>query len=145
MRLIVAIVTGVLVFASETPAHADALKTPAEARQLTDRIMTKVGSGEVDAGIRLMKPYVATPETDIDGVIDSWKKQEPRMTQRFGNVIGTELVREDKLGESLLRVIQLARYEVRATFWSFYFYRGKNGWVLSSFNTDDDIVAIFPR
>lgn len=145
MRLIVAVVTGVLAFAIETQAFADALKSPLEVRQLTDRIMKKVGSGEIEAGIRLMKPYVALPETDLDGMIDAWKKQAPQMAQRFGNAIGTEFLREDKLGESLLRVIQLARYEARATFWTFYFYRGKNGWVLSTFNTDDDFRAIFQR
>jgi hypothetical protein len=28
--------------------------------------------------------------------------------------------------------------------WSFYFYRGQNGWVLDTFKTDDDIRQLFP-
>lgn len=126
-------------------ALADTLKNPAEARKLTDRIMTKVGKGDVEGGIRLSKPFLAIPAAEFDALLDQLKTQQPAMIQRFGKSIGHEFIRQDKAGENLLRIIQLHRFEKHVMRWSFYFYRGKNGgWVLNTFKTDDDIRQLFP-
>lgn len=123
---------------------ADTLKGPAEARQLTDRIMVKVGEGDIESGIRLAKPFLIIPVAEFDVMLDQVKMQQPAMTQRFGKSIGHEFIREERTGENLLRIIQIHRFEKHAMRWSFYFYRGKNGWVLNTFKTDDDIRQLFP-
>lgn len=125
-------------------AMADTLKNPAEARQLTDRIMIKVGKGDIESGIRLSKPFLAIPAAEFDALLDQLKTQQPAMTQRFGKSIGHEFIRQDKTGDNLLRIIQIHRFENHVMRWSFYFYRGKAGWVLNTFKTDDDIRQLFP-
>ena len=125
-------------------AFADTLGSPTEARQLTDRVMAKVGAGDIENGMRLTKPFLIIPASEFEAMIEQLKLQIPAMSQRFGKSIGSEFIREDKVGENLLRIIQIHRFEKHAMRWSFYFYRGKAGWVLDTFKTDDDIRQLFP-
>jgi hypothetical protein len=111
---------------------------------LTDRVMAKVGEGDIEYEIRLMKPFLIIPPAEFEVMLGQLKMQLPAMTQRFGRSIGHEFIREDKTGENLLRIVHIHRFEKHLMRWSFYFYRGKDGWVLNTFKTDDDIRQLFP-
>jgi hypothetical protein len=65
------------------------------------------------------------------------------MSQRFGKSIGFEFISEDKEGASLLRIIQIQKFERHAMRWVFFFYRNNEGWVLNSFKFDDAIQTMF--
>jgi len=132
-------------FALAHSAFAETLKGTFEARQLTDRVMAKVGEGSIESGLQMMKPYLIIPVAEFDVMIDRLKMQMPAMTQRFGKSIGTEFIREDKTGENLFRIVHIHRFERHPMRWVFYFYRGKDGWVLNSFKTDDEISKLFPE
>lgn len=54
-------------------ANADTLKNPIEARQLADKIMTKVGEGEIEGGLRLAKPFLIIPPAEFDVMIEQMK------------------------------------------------------------------------
>jgi hypothetical protein len=125
-------------------AQADTLKEPGEARRLTDQVMDKVGQGDVEGGLRILKPYLIIPPAEFDVMLGQIRMQLPAMSQRFGKSIGAEFIREDKIGDNLLRIVHIHRFERHAMRWSFYFYRGQNGWVLDTFKTDDDIRQLFP-
>lgn len=125
-------------------ALANTLKSPAEAKQLTDRIMAKVGEGDLENGLMLAKPYLIIPPAEFDVLIGQIKMQLPAMAQRFGKSIGYEYIREERVGENLLRIIQIHRFEKHAMRWNFYFYRNNTGWVLNTFKFDDDIRQLFP-
>lgn len=126
-------------------ALADTLKGPAEARALTDQVMSKVGAGDIEGGIKLTRPYLIIPAAEFDVMVEQMRMQLPALSQRFGKSIGHEYVGEDKLGAHLLRVVQLHRFERHVMRWSFYFYEGKDGWVLDTFKTEDDIRQFFPH
>lgn len=126
-------------------AFAETLKGTAEARELTDKVMQKVGEGNMEGGLLLMKPFLIIPVAEYDVMVDRLKMQMPAMAQRFGKSIGHEFIREDKTGENLYRVVQINRFEHHPMRWVFYFYRGMDGWVLNSFKTDDEITKLFPE
>jgi len=126
--------------------HAQAgefLKSPVEARQLSDRVMSKLASGELEQGLRLMLPYLIIPSAEFEAMLGQAKLQEPMLAQRFGTRQGFEFVREERVGESLLRITQIQKYERHLTRWVFYFYRTNSGWVLNTFQFDDNIRAVF--
>jgi hypothetical protein len=126
-------------------AHAtEFLKSPAEARQLTDRVMSKLAAGELEAGLRVMQPYLIVPPAEFETMLGQAKLQNPMAAQRFGSRQGVEFVREERVGESVLRIIQIQKYERHPTRWVFYFYRTNSGWVLNTFHFDDNIRALFP-
>lgn len=126
-------------------ALADTLGSSTEARQLADHVMAKVAAGEIEAGIRLTKPFTIIPAAEFDAMLEQLKLQLPVMSQRFGKTIGTEFVREEKVGENLFRLTYMQRFERHPMRWVFYFYRGMSGWVVNTFRTDDDIRQLFPQ
>ncbi len=126
-------------------AVADTLNSPVEARKLTDQVMTKVGAGETEDGVRLTKPFLIIPVSEFDVMLEQLKLQMPAISHRFGKSIGSEFIREDRVGEHLLRIVHLHRFEKHAMRWRFYFYQGNAGWVLNTFKTDDDLPQLFPQ
>jgi len=144
MHFIRALLFALLAIAT-TGAHSfETVASPKAARDLTDQIMAKVGTKDLDAAIKLMKPYTIVPEAEIDASLGQFKLQQSMIAQRFGASLGTEFVREEKVGESLLRLTHIHRFEKHAMRWTFYFYRSSKGWVLNTFRFDDNIVALFP-
>jgi hypothetical protein len=106
--------------------------------------MTQVGEGNAENGLRLMKPYLAVPPAEFEALLAQFKVHQPETLQRYGKTIGHEFIRDDKIGANLLRIVQMQRFEKHAMRWSFYFYRGNNGWVLNAIKTDEDIQQLFP-
>ncbi|MEQ1768048.1 MAG: hypothetical protein ABL859_11510 [Methylotenera sp.] len=132
-----------ITFCLSTNVIADTLKSPLEARELTNKVMSKMDEGDIESGLLLLKPYSIVPPAEYDVLLDKLKMQLPVMSQRFGNSIGHEFIRDEKSGENILRITQIHRFEKHPMRWCFYFYQGKNGWVLNTFITDDDIRQLF--
>jgi len=105
--------------------------------------MSKVAAGNLDSAIAEVKKYTIVPEVEIDSSLGQFKLQLPVIAQRFGASVGAEFVREEKMGESLLRITYLHRFDKHAMRWMFYYYRGSQGWVLNTFRFDDNILALF--
>lgn len=134
-----------LVFSLALPAFAAPLKDDVDARNLTDQIMARIGYGDFEGGFRLMKPFLVIPEAEFEVAMAQMKNQVPSITQRFGKSLGQEFVREDKVGTSLLRIVHLHHFEKHPMRWTFFFYKGKDGWILNTFKFDDDIRSLFPN
>lgn len=132
-------------FSLPTNTFAEPIKSTTEVRRLTDHVMEKISGGDIEAGFALLRPTLVVPPEEVNAVIDRLKSKYPQITKRFGKDIGSEFIREDKFGENLLRIVQLQRFEKHVMRWSFYFYRGKEGWVLNTFKTDDDVKLMFPN
>ncbi len=140
LRCLLALVLGAL----GPVVHAtEVLKGPAEARQLGDRIMARVGAGDVDTALSMMRPYLVIPEVELEALRNQIKIQMPVASQRFGDAIGQEFIKEERVGESLLRLVYLQRYQRHAMRWYFVFYRNDDGWVLNTFRFDDGIQNMF--
>jgi len=125
-------------------AMADTLKDAAGVRSLTDQVMVKVGKGDTAGALEMIRPFAIVPPAEFNVIIEQVKLQEPVLAQRFGKSIGQEFIRADQVGDNLLRIVQLHRFERHAMRWNFYFYRGKDGWVLNTFTFSDDIHNLFP-
>ena len=127
-----------------TVAFAQPVATPAEMRKVTDQIMDRVGRGDVEAGLKLLKPRTIIPEAEFDAMVGQAKLQLPMMVPRFGENLGYEFLREDRAGESLIRYVYIQKFDKHAMRWLFYIYRGKGGWVVNTFQFDDKLPSVFP-
>ncbi len=105
--------------------------------------MAQVAKGKMQEGLQLMKPYLIIPESEFNVMAEQLKMQEPLMKQRFGNTIGVEFVKEEEVGNSLLRIIYIQKFEKHIMRWRFYFYKPRNSWVLNTFFTDDKLQLMF--
>ena len=129
-------------------AFADTLGDRAEARQLADRVMEKVAAGKIDEGVRLTRPYYANvTDTQFQLILEGFeeKRKGLSMSETFGKTLGTEFIREEKVGEHLFRLTYMQRCDKFPMRWEFYFYHGKDGWTMYWMSWDDDIVGMFPR
>lgn len=134
---------GILLFAPL--AMADTFQSSTAAKEFTDKVMMRLAAGDFEGGLKMMKPYTIIPEAEFDAMMGQAKLQLPAISQRFGKPIGREFIREDKVGDSLVKIVQLLKHEKHALRWTFYFYKSRNGWVLNTFHFDDRIQDLFPR
>lgn len=127
-------------------SHAfETVASPQDARAMTDQVMAKVAANELDDVAQTLKSYTNAPdaEAEVAASIGQLKLQRSLIAQRFGSSLGAEFVRQEKIGDSLLRITHLHRFERHAMRWSFHFYRTNKGWVLSTFSYDDNPAALF--
>ncbi|MEP1444998.1 MAG: hypothetical protein ABJK37_02630 [Paraglaciecola sp.] len=122
---------------------ADTLKDKEEAMALALSIMELVGKGKTEDGLKLAKPYLIIPDHEFEGVLNSLRMQAPAIEQRFGKTLGMEFSQIQEVGESLMLVMYIQKFEKHMMRWKFYFYKPSDGWVLNTFNTDDQIQLMF--
>ena len=125
-------------------AQSQTLATFAEVRKLSDGIMASVGAGNYEGAWKQMKPYAVVPAAEFDAFSAQFNSQLPNILQRYGSSSGSEFVREERAGESLVRLVYLAKHERSAMRWFFVFYRGPKGWALSDFKFDGNLIGLFP-
>lgn len=122
---------------------ADTLKDKDAAKELALSIMEHVGKGEVERGLNLAKPYLIIPDHEFDAVLNILRMQAPAIELRFGKTLGMEFSQVQEVGESLMLVMYIQKFENHMMRWKFYFYKPVDGWVLNTFNTDDKIELMF--
>ena len=105
--------------------------------------MIKVSAGDIEGGLFLIKPYLVIPESEFNVMIEQTKLQLPIMQGRFGKVLGAEFIKEKTAGKSLLKIIQIQKFERHIMRWNFIFYNPDGKWVLNTFYLDDNIRSLF--
>lgn len=124
-------------------ALAATLKNELDIRAFADRVMVRVGAGDLAGAFAEMKPCVIVPAAEFDAVALNSKSMRDQFGVRYGATIGYEFIAQDKLGDSLLRLTYIEKTQVHALPWTFIFYRGPDGWILNTFNWNDKIQDLF--
>mgnify|MGYP006183384685 CR=1 FL=1 len=123
--------------------NADTLKDKNAAKDLVSSIMSHVGKGDVETGLKLAKPYLSIPEHEFEGVVNSFRMQAPAIEQRFGKTLGSEFSHIQEVGTSLMLIMYIQKFETHVMRWKFYFYKPNESWILNTFNFDDKINLMF--
>ena len=124
-------------------ATAAELPNSEAAKHLAEQVMSQVATGDLRGGLEIAKPYTIVPAAEFESMVGQAELQMPLMLSRFGKSKGYEVIRTDAVGESLIQVLALQRFEKHPTVWRFIFYRGDNGWLLDSFKFSDDPSIAF--
>jgi len=119
------------------------LDKPESAKKLTDQVLSKASIGKLEDGLALLKPYVTIPETEFGVLVEQVKLRVAATIGGFGKILGFELISQKEVGKSLLRIVQIQKYEKHVLRWEFIFYNPGNGWVLNAFVTDDKVQTLF--
>lgn len=128
-----------LIFASN--ALSATLATKEDAKKLAKDVMAQIGKGNMEAGVRLTQPYITVPEHEFHGMLDQMKMQGPAISQRFGKTLSVEVAAVEEVGESLMLVMYLQKFERHVLRWKFYYYKPDQEWTLNTF--DDQMEAMF--
>jgi hypothetical protein len=124
-------------------AWAGALKAESDIRSFSDNVMSSVIKGGVPAAFATMKQYMITPEAEFQSAALSSQSQREQFGARYGKTVGYEFIGQKKLGESLVMLTYIEKTEKHALPWRFYFYKTPTGWILNSFNWNDQMPQLF--
>ncbi len=124
---------------------ADTLKDKDAAKALAKSVMDQVEKKQPAKALGLMKPYLVIPSSEFEVMTEQMKLQMPLIEQRFGQTLGVEFVGTEEVGESLMLVTYIQKFEKHVMRWKFYFYKPSKEWVLNTFFTDDKIQTIFAK
>ncbi len=126
-------------------SHADTLKDKDAAKTLAQAVMEFVEKGQTAKGVNLTKPYLIIPDHEFEAMLSSLSMQAPMIEQRFGKTIDTEFASIEEVGDSLMKIMYIQKFEKHLMRWQFYFYKPDKEWVLNTFSTDDKLKLMFSR
>ena len=124
-------------------SFAATLPDEAAARDLANKIMEKVAINDFDGAFALMKPYCPLSTTEIDDATLQTKSMREQFGKRHGTGIGYEFLDSKKIGDVLLRLRYFEKTTNHALPWAFYFYKTKDGWMLNTFDWNDQFKDLF--
>lgn len=125
-------------------AQSKYLASPQEARKAAEGIVASVAAGNPAGAWTELRPLSVVPPAEFDVFEAQYGSQANTVLQRFGAPVGYELLREEPLGTSLVRYTFLVRHEKAPLRWLLTFYRAEKGWVVTDFNFDGNVAALFP-
>jgi len=127
------------------PVSADTLPTKDAAKELVEAVMNEISNGKTSDGLDLMQPYLVIPISEFNVMKNQLAMQAPMIEQRFGKTIGVELADIEEVGDSLMLIMYIQKFDKHLMRWLFYFYKPKDKWILNTFNTDDKIQLMFSK
>jgi hypothetical protein len=126
-------------------AGAAPLTTPADTRALADAFMKLVAAGKVDDAFELVRPQWPIPQNEINTVKDKTGQQRKMVETRFGDILGSAFIREEKVSDFIVRYTYVEKRDVHLIRWLITFYRPLDTWKVNAIKWDDDISALFNR
>lgn len=143
-QLLAVAMSGLLSLSSMAAVAQEKLKSEAEARGLSDRVMAAVTRGELDRAYGEMKRHTTLPAPEVDeGMRDSIIQRNESFNARYGKGVGYDFIGQKKLGRSMMRLSYVEQREKQPLAWVFDFYSTGSGWVLSQFAWHDNPTAFY--
>lgn len=124
-------------------AQADTLKSEAEVRALTDKVMAQAGAGSTDDAYGLLSPYALVDLRAMENARTQARSSRMAIEALVGNSVGYEFIRSEKVGDSLIKLTYIEKTERQAIPWSFIFYKSPSGWAVSTFSNGSNPDTLF--
>lgn len=133
-----------LLSSQQSDAQQSTLRSLADVKTFSEGFMGLVATGKYDEAFKRARSIIIIPVAELDAVAAQANSQMPQILARVGKPKGYEFLREQKVGESLVRHQYITKHEKFAMRWSFVFYNTSSGWVLAEFNFDTNVSSLFP-
>lgn len=128
----------ILLFCSFTGAQENS------ARSRVEHYLDFVLKGDAHLAVDLMAsddPVLKNNTKQIKAV----KAQLETVYKIYGKPYGYEMISEEKLSPSLVRLVYLTKHMTHPVIWEFYLYKPENKWVLSQFVFEDSFRLLGPE
>ena len=119
------------------------LESEESARTVADSFMEKVSSESYSEAFEYLTEFWPLPKEEIMNLAYQTNSQLSMVGNRFGSVLGSEYIRQDKIGESYIRYIYIQKFEAHATRWMIVFYKPKKEWIVNLVVWDDQTHGLF--
>ena len=114
-----------------------------QARKVSDQIMSSIGAGDYKTAFDMAATHWPMPKEEVDAMRVKTDEQLGMAAKRFGELIGTEFVKTQKAGDSLVRYVYIQKFRKHATRWMIVFYRPAKNWIINVVVWDDQLHNLF--
>ncbi|MDD1782873.1 hypothetical protein LRP49_16995 [Enterovibrio sp. ZSDZ35] len=143
MRRLIAFAFLLMFSSMSFSADVKTLPSYKAAKALTDRIMEQVSKDKMEKGINLMRPYIPISKAEFNAEVARVAVQQPAINARFGKSIGFDFISQQVLGDSMIQYTYLQKFEKHVMVWRFIFYKPYDGWILNTFDFNDQVKQLF--
>jgi hypothetical protein len=119
------------------------LKEEAELRRTIEGVIASVAASNYAGAWKALKPLSVVPAPEFDVFEAQFSSQLGGTLQRYGSPTGYELVKEQKVGTSLIQLTYVLQHEKAPMRWMFIAYRSPKGWAVTDFKFDGNTSALF--
>ena len=103
--------------------QAPAIRSPGS---IAEAFLTRIGKGQI--GSAYDELFRGSPMSTQSMQVDALKRQTQSVLPIYGTILGFELYRQEKFGESLVRLLYIQRFEKHPIVWKFWIYKPTNTW-----------------
>lgn len=114
-----------------------------EVRRTLDSVMKDLEKEQYDKAFEQLKPYWPFPMAELDNLHRETKDKLPVATSRFGDIIGSDYVKTEKIGDFMVRSYYVLRFSKHILRMKFTFYNNTKGWIMNGFTWDDNVDELF--
>ena len=119
-------------------SHAGFAKEPAE---FTEAFFSMLKTGKISEAYDQL--FVGSPvPAQKPQALEMIKRQTASALPLFGKIVGVEKIRDERIGESIVRLVYVLKLDRSPTVWEFYFYKPKNSWFLVNVNFNDEFKLL---
>ncbi len=119
------------------------LTSDMDTKLLVQKSAEAFGKGDYEKAINVLREYWPLPAAEVDNLIYQTKSQLELLKNRFGKKVGHDFVKTEKIGDSFIKHIYIAKFEHHALRLSYVFYKPENEWKVNSLHWDDKVKLLF--
>jgi len=123
--------------------NANTLKNEKQVEELAKNTMEFIGKGDINRAFEFISSNITIPNAEVETIKQKLLMQAPVFRKRFGKILGYEHISTKKVGNSLIKIVYIQKFEKHIMPWEFYFYKPKDEWILDAFWTYDNIKLFF--
>ena len=98
---------GMLLVTLLAVAYGATLKNAEEAKELAEKVLTRVVVGDIEGIATVVKPYWSFSEDELEALVTQTAQQRLLLAQRLGKSIGFTFVRREVVADTFLRLIYI--------------------------------------
>lgn len=112
-------------------SQAQTLRSVDDLRDVTRQAMGHVLTGDFGAVFDTMAPHWPLPENELAMLSVQTLTQRNMLGQRFGKTVGVDLASEQLVGDTIMRITYIEKFEVHLIRWVFTFYKPGDEWLVN--------------
>jgi hypothetical protein len=141
MRKLLFLLLNILLF--NYAVAKDQLKDHNDVIEHSKSVMHALEKSDILEAFILLQKYWPLPENEITQLETLTIKQFNLVADRFGEIIGTNFIREQQIMDFALKQTYVLRFENHMIRVFFTYYKSKEGWILNGFKWDDKFDELF--
>jgi len=112
-------------------------------KELCGKAAMEFGKGNYKESFNLTKPYSVVPSEELDNAAYQTENALKRLSSRFGKPIGSEFLKTEVAGSSVLKHTYIGKFENTAARYMCIFYKAEDKWNLQGVSWDDKLFLLF--